>query len=179
MLLFDELRTSKLADLGRAAARGEDFPHYDCLPAGDRGYAPPEMLYDAPIGSWQARRMGCDAYHLGSMISSLFTTVGMTPLLMMSLEPNLRWTHWRGDYETALTFLRPAFSEAVGYVAEEIPAAYRGRLIRALSELCEPDPSLRGDPRERAGAIPYALHRYLSLFDLLASQAEIRFTRSN
>ena len=43
-LLFDDLKTSKLADLGRAAAKGIEPPHYDFPVAGDWSYAPLELL---------------------------------------------------------------------------------------------------------------------------------------
>ena len=105
VLLFDGRTSSKLADLGRAASRGTEPPHYELSPAGHRAYAPPEMLYGAPATSWESRRMGCDAYHLGSIICSIFTTIGMTPLITYGLDPEQRWTNWSGDYDSALMFL--------------------------------------------------------------------------
>lgn len=55
--------------------------------------------------------MACDAYLLGSMISFLFTTVSMTPLILMRLESRLDWREWRGSYEEVLPYLRAAFAE--------------------------------------------------------------------
>ena len=144
VLLFNGMKSSKLADLGRAADKGSESPHYGMVPAGHRAYAPPELLYDATEGSWERRRMGCDTYHLGSMISSIFTTVGMTPLVVDSLDSGHKPFEWRGDYESALLFLRPAFARAVDYVVSEVPQDLRGELEGVIGQLCEPDPKLRG-----------------------------------
>jgi len=180
VLLFDEERGSKLADLGRAAMKGTDPPHYQSTPAGDYSYAPPELLYGHLGGSWDERRRGCDAYHLGSMIASLFTTVAMTPLVMMGLEEKFRWYEWGDSFDAVLPILRPAFAEAVEYVAAELPLEYRSPLAQALRELCEPDPRLRGHPKDRARiGSNFSLIRYVSLFDRLARSAEYKMARGN
>ena len=179
VLLFDGLSSSKLADLGRAAAKGEEPPHYQLAVAGDCAYAPPELLYGAESRSWEAKRLGCDAYLLGSMIASIFTTVAMTPLIMMGLSPRFHWRQWVGSYEEVLPYVRAAFSDAVIYVAEEFPPGFKSDLTEVLQQLCEPDPSLRGHPKDRhaGGGNTYSLQRYLSKFDLLATKAEFQFVR--
>ena len=68
VLLFEEAGVSKISDLGRASLRGAEPPHEDEHYAGDPAYAPPELRYGEPPVDWDARRMGCDAYLLGSMI---------------------------------------------------------------------------------------------------------------
>jgi eukaryotic-like serine/threonine-protein kinase len=175
ILRFEAVRSSKLGDLGRAAVRGSEPPHYGAMPAGDYGYAPPEALYGGPIGSWEARRLGCDAYHLGSMICSLVTTVGMTPLMMMSLHPSHRWQSWTGSWEETLVFLRPAFIDAVDYVAAELPRDIRDDVVTVLKQLCEPDPTKRGHPLDGriAGGNTFSLERYVAKLDLLARRAEL------
>jgi serine/threonine protein kinase len=179
VLLFDDLTSSKLGDLGRAAEKGVEPPHYDDPVPGDRGYAPPELLYDAVPNSWDAKRMGCDAYLLGSMIASLFTTVAMTPLIMMKLDERFRWMNWHGSYEEVLPYIRAAFVDAIAYVADEFPLELRSELTEALEQLCDPDPSLRGHPLNRRMRFgnPYSLERYISKFNTLASRAEIRLLR--
>ncbi len=180
VLLFDEERLSKLADLGRASHQGTEPPHYSFTVPGDQGYAPPEALYGAPLLSSEARRRGLDAYHLGSMIASLFTTVAMTPLIIMGLETKFHWRRWTGNYEDALLFLRPAFADAVDYVLAEVPEEYRREIGEALRQLCDPDPDHRGHPRDRAGiGSSYALHRYVSSFNKLARTAEYELTRAH
>ena len=178
VLVFEGRSSSKLGDLGRAARRGEEPPHYGLTPAGDHGYAPPEFLYKSLAKSWDMRRIGCDLYHLGSMISSLFTTVAMTPLMMMGLPPQCRWHNWGEGFDAILPVLRPAFSEACGYVEDEVPEAYRVDVGQALRELCEPDPRLRGHCPGRFGHQGrFDLQWYISLFNRLAKTAEIRIGR--
>ncbi len=179
VLLFDDLNSSKLGDLGRAAEKGTDSPHYHMDVAGEGGYAPPELLYGSVPNSWEARRVGCDAYLLGSMIASLFTAVAMTPLIMTGLDQRFQWSHWRGSYEEVLPYIRSAFYEAVRYVADEFPTEFKSELTEILEQLCEPDPSLRGHPRDRRMAFgsQYSLQRYISKFDLVAFRAEFRFLR--
>jgi len=179
VLQFENRTSSKLADLGRAAERGKQPPHYAVDFAGDRGYAPPEYLYGAgsPL-SWEQKRLGCDIYHLGSLLCSLFTTVGMTPMIMLGLDPSLYWQNWRGPYEDALVFLRPAFEDAVQYVEGELPSNLRNTLGSVLRQLCDPDPQRRGHPLDRAGmGSPFGLERYISLFNRLAVEALFQITR--
>ena len=178
VLLFDGMRSSNgLADLGRAASRGVEPPHYGVTPAGHQAYAPPEMLYRGPATSWESRRIGCDVYHLGSMISSIFTTIGMTPLIMYGLDRDQHWSNWEGDWESALLFLRPTFADAVDYVVGEVPQYVRPDIRAALTALCDPDPSLRGHPRDRGSAhTQFAVRRYVSLFNYLANKAEINLS---
>jgi serine/threonine protein kinase len=179
VLLFDNRTTSKLADLGRAAARGKMPPHYDKLPPGDVGYAPPELLYSTPAPSWEGKRQACDVYHLGSMISSLFTGVAMTPLLLLRLPESFHWRSWSGGYDEVLPYLRSAFAEAIEYISAEIPAPIRTDLTRCLRELCDPDPGRRGHPRDRMSPqARYAVMRYVAQFDLLARRAELLLTRT-
>ena len=180
VLHFGRLQSSKIGDLGRAAARGTETPHYALLPAGDYGYAPPEALYGGPVGSWEMRRMGCDAYHLGSMICFLLTGVSMTSLVMLVLEPPHRWQHWQGSFEEALVFLRPAFADAVEYVVAEVPEGLRAGVRGLLQQLCEPDPIRRGHPLERRpGGNSFSLERYVAKLDLLARRAELVFTKAS
>ena len=178
VLLFDERASSKLADLGRAATReGEQPDHCQAPVAGDLGYAPPELLYRSPEGSWDDRRIGCDLYHLGSMIASMFTTVGMTPLIMMGLAPTFRVTQWRGSYTEVLPYVQAAFTDAISYVENEIPKPYRRQLVEMLSQLCDPDPVRRGDPKDKTfPGNEYSVRRYIAKLDLVATQAEYRFS---
>lgn len=176
-LLFDNLQISKIADLGRAAAKGTEPPHYGFPIAGDWSYAPPELLYGAVPASWDGKRIGCDLYLLGSMIASMYTGVAMTPLMLMGLDQRFHWSKWGGSFEEALPYLRAAFEEAIGYVSDEVPLAFRADLIAVMTQLCDPDPLLRGHPRDRsmASGNPYSVRRYVNHFDYLASKAEIKF----
>lgn len=174
VLQFEDKKSSKVADLGRAFWRGKEPPHYKFDIAGDRGYAPPELLWGNGIDlTWEQRSFGCDVYHLGSLISSLFTTIGLTPLLTQVVDPSLRWNRWRGDYQDALVFLRPAFEDTIAYVAAEIPQECRSELVAVLRWLSDPDPVLRGHPKDRASrGSSFSLRRFTSIFNRLATRAE-------
>lgn len=180
VLHFNATRSSKVADLGRAFCTGEESPHVHLGVAGDRGYAPPELLWgnETEFTSEQ-RRFGCDTYHLGSLISSLFTTVGLTPLITQCVDPELHWTRWHGPYRDALVFLRPAFEDAVSYVEAEVPSEFRSELANVLRWLGDPDPALRGHPRDRTSrGSSFNLHRFTSIFDRLAKKAEWSLQRA-
>jgi hypothetical protein len=111
------------------------------------------------------------------MIASLFTGVAMTPLILMGLDERFHWTNWHGSHEEVMPYIRRAFNEAIAYVSDEFPADFRSELREALMQLCDPDPSLRGHPRDKqmASGNPYSVRRYVSHFDVLASRAEIKF----
>lgn len=180
VLLFNGRQSSKVSDLGRAAAKGIEPPHYDYDVPGDKSYAPPELLYGAELHSWDQKRMGCDAYLLGSMIASLFTGVAFTPILMMNIDPRMQWTQWHGTYEDVLPYLRAAFANSLDYVTDEFPAEFKKDLREVLEQLCDPDPSLRGHPHDRRMQFgnQYSLQRFISKFDLLAKKAMCRFQES-
>ena len=73
VLMFEEGREAKLADLGRAIDRTADAPYEDFKIPGDLTYAPPELLYGHIPPDWGARRLACDLYHLGSLGFFLFS----------------------------------------------------------------------------------------------------------
>ena len=52
---------SKVADLGCASIQGTISPRDDCEFAGDRTYAPPELLYRSIDTDWRRRRHFCSA----------------------------------------------------------------------------------------------------------------------
>ena len=85
-ILVFEGRISKLADLGRASYRGHSPAHDQLAFAGDPIYAPPDLAYGFNPSEWNMRRLGCDAYHLGSMVVFFFAGTGMTPLLLKHLD---------------------------------------------------------------------------------------------
>jgi eukaryotic-like serine/threonine-protein kinase len=164
---------SKLADLGRAAAKGQSPPHEGRDVAGDLAYAPPELLYGFCSPDWNQRRLGCDAYLLGSMIVFFFTGTNMTSLLIAMLDPTFDWNTWGGTYSEILPYLREAFSRALATISDSIPAAVRDPIITMIQQLCEPDPARRGHPKNREGlSNPYSLERFVTQLDLLRRRVE-------
>ncbi len=163
----------KLGDLGRATRRGGG-PLDDLEIAGDVGYAPPELLYGRPDPDWDHRRLGCDAYLLGSMAVYFVTGSPMTALWTAELELRHRWQIWQGPFDEVMPHLRPAFERAVIDFAAKLPAPFAEPLETIVRQLCEPDPRRRGHPRDRLAPFgsPFDLARYAAELDLLAERAE-------
>lgn len=174
VMLFESGASAKLGDLGRASQAGQASLHDGLACAGDRTYAPPELLYGAPPQEWSARRMGCDAYLFGSLVVFYFSGSSMTALLMNELPASHRWHNWSGTFSAVLPFLRDAFDRAVTAFAQQVPEEFRADVEATVRQLCDPNPDLRGHPRERAmrHGNPHSLDRYVAQLDLLARRAE-------
>jgi hypothetical protein len=108
-----------------------------------------------------------------------FTNVSMTPLLMQRLQAEHQWKNWNGKgYADVLPYVQKAFSEVLSDVESALPVAYRSDLLRMIRELCEPDPAMRGHPKNRTGHFnPYSLERYISDLNALARRAEAQISR--
>jgi serine/threonine protein kinase len=163
---------SKLCDLGRAACEGMQPPHENLGVAGDKGYAPPELLY-GHVGDWNSRRLGCDTYLLASMIVYFFTGLPLTQLLVSQLSEQHRPGTWGDPYEQVLPFVRDAFNRVIEEFRSNVDEAIRDELNTIVRQLGDPDPALRGHPANRAGkANQYSLERYISRLDFLTKKAE-------
>jgi eukaryotic-like serine/threonine-protein kinase len=172
VLVFDKNK-SKLADFGRSAYIGHTPPHENYLPPGDPIYAPPEMLFNYIDNDWNRRRFGCDAYHLGSMAVFFFMGESMTSLLLQELPIVFTRSRWGGTFEEALPYLKDAFQKGLCKYKESLPVSLRNDLCIIVSQLCEPDPKLRGHPKEANTFDQFNMERYISKFDLLARHAEM------
>lgn len=187
VLMFEKGQSAKVGDLGRAANRAHSGPFDGEMVAGDPSYAPPEMLYGEPPSSWNARRIGCDAYHLGSMVVFFFARTAMTPLLLNALDRTL-WPAalrggWGGTYADVLPKVRAGFDIAMcdieAAIRLDLPEDSASDLVVVVRQLCEPDPALRGHPRDRRGTdTRLALERYVTTLDRLAKGAEMRLKKS-
>jgi eukaryotic-like serine/threonine-protein kinase len=170
--------TSKLADLGRACARGENPAHEVFPVAGDPAYAPPELLYRQVDIDWDRRRLGCDAYLLGSMVVFFFLGQGLTALIELELDPSLRRIRWTGTYADVLPHVRHAFGRVIDNLKATLDPTIRDEVVISVRELCDPDPALRGHPKDRRQPVlQYSLRRYVARFDLLARRAEGGFLK--
>jgi eukaryotic-like serine/threonine-protein kinase len=167
-------KISKVSDLGSASIKETNCPRDDAAFAGDSTYAPPELLYGQRDNEWNRRRQACDVYHLGSMVVFFFCGVGMTALILKNLPPDRLYSVWGGTYAQILPEVRDAFGLALKEFEANVPGeALRRSLREIVSQLCDPDPLLRGHPQNRVGvANPYSLERYVGLFNLLAQRAE-------
>ncbi len=171
---------SKVGDLGRCASRFASGPHDEWSCAGSVLYAPPELLYGQIATDWNARRMACDLYLLGSMLVFFFANTSMTSLLFKQVangfKPSFIGGDWDGDYQSVLPMLQAAFEIALQEFRGTLPTALQEELSALLVQLCEPDPNRRGNSRARArrDRSPFALDYFISRFDNLAKRAESR-----
>ena len=164
--------TSKIGDFGRSAYKGHIPPHENSNIAGDWTYAPPELLYGYVDPDWNRRRFGCDAYLMGSMALFFFLGAGATPLLLNELPEEFAWDTWRGSFEDVLPYLHDAFQRLLSIYSASLPESLRGELTEIVSQLCMPDPRLRGHPRNRV-INQFSMERYISKLNLLAKSAEL------
>lgn len=163
----------RVADLGRSAMQGIATPMDQLDFAGDRTYAPPELLYGEVASDWRVRRLACDLYHIGSMAVFFFTKVGMTAMWHKHLDRSFWPSNWNDSYRKVLPYVRNAHDFCFSEFETQLPQRIRMRLGEAIKQLCDPDPLLRGHPIDRASrGNSYSLERYVSRFDHLARLAE-------
>ena len=178
VLVFGDSRFC-VADLGRSSQMGVDAPTDQLGIPGDRRYAPPELLYGSKSSAWAVGRAACDLYHLGSLAFFFFTKVGITPMWFKNLPLTFRPSNWTQTYEHVLPFVRAAHEQAIEDFEKNIPVEIRSSIGECVRQLCDPDPLLRGHPKNRGPhSNPYSLERYISRFDLLTRKAEWQMKRS-
>ena len=174
LLVFDDKR-SKLADLGRASDRQHSSPFDDLPCAGDRSYAPPELLYGHISQDWRIRRLACDLYLLGSLLVYFYTSVSITHMIFSRLDEEHHYDNWGGPYEEVLPYIRRVFSQLVRDLSEKLPPVFSAELVEVVKQLCDPDPLQRGHPKTIMYlGNQYSLERYVSKFDMLAKHAALR-----
>ena len=169
VLVFTSQQKSKLADFGRAWAKGMPAPHDNYVVPGDPGYAPLELHANVPLSD-DARRFGYDMYLLGSMVVFLFTQVHINALIYKHLDPSFM-SHAKATFDDCLPYYQFAFHKALDEFELHVPVLIRAKLKSIVSELCNPDYTRRGNPTG-TGLTRFSLHRYVSLFDQLRYQAE-------
>ena len=163
----------KLADLGRAFDRSSNSPHDEFHCAGDKTYAPPELLYGYINPDWRVRRLACDLYLLGSFVFFLHTKVSLTHELLGRLDEQHHYKFWGRDYAEVLPYLQQALTQIIREFGQSVQSNCNGELTETIRQLCNLDPKDRGHPRNRKyNGSQYSLERYVSLFDRLARRAE-------
>ena len=168
----------KIADLGSSSVLGSQSPRdiYDI--AGDHSYAPPELQYSQISSDWRTRRFACDLYHLGSLGVFFFAKISVGALWQRQIDPSHLPRRWGHSYKDVLPYVRDAHEWAFQQFETCVPNGIRSRLVSAIRQLCDPDPLLRGHPKNRGPrGNPYSLERYIATFDLLASRAELQMRR--
>jgi serine/threonine protein kinase len=170
-----EQEGQKLADLGRAWHQARVSPH-DALPcAGDRGYAPPELLYGHTMPDETERRYGTDFYLLGSMILFLFTGMRASALLLSEVDPQYHPRRWRGTYADVLPYLCHAFSINLTTIRNSFPdQAFGAEVVDIVQQMCDPNIATRGDKMHRSmHGSRFGLQRFVSRFDRLRAAARL------
>ena len=172
----------KLADLGRASDKQNTSPFDAHKIAGDRTYAPPELLYGELHKDWDVRRLAYDMYLLGSMVSYFLTGTSMTHLLLSRLDNRFHPNRWGGVYRDVVPYIEHEFYRIIGEIKRHIPDRYSEEICRTIEQLCNPDPEQRGHPKgfeSKHVATRYSVERYISIFDRLAKRAEYDTKLSN
>ena len=166
---------TKISDLGRGFSSELPVWHDAAQIPGDRTYAPPELFYGLSSQLDIEGRKAIDVYCLGSLLFFHFlgisATQGVADHITLQNAP-LSGTNFTMD----LPILQAAFGELTEEFSARVEAIAPDQanlLVRSVRELCEQDPSRRGDPKSRADGRPFDLERYVSRFNLLARKAEI------
>ena len=173
-VLIFKRNISKVADFGRAAYKGHVPPHENLEVAGDPTYAPVELLYGYIDPEWNRRRLGCDLYLLGSMAVYFFLGAGVTTLILKELPEAFHWKNWGGTFDDVLPYINDAFQIVLEHYQKALPASLQNDLTEVVGYLCEPDPRLRGHPKNRTTYNKLSLERFVSKFNLLAKRAELK-----
>ena len=97
----------------------------------------------------------------------------MTPMIFREIPTEYNYRNWGETYYQVLPYIRDGFHRVLERFAKRIPLSLRTDLPEIVSQLCEPDPSLRGDPRNRNSSTQFSMERYISKFNLLARKAEL------
>ncbi|MES2220206.1 MAG: serine/threonine-protein kinase [Acidobacteriota bacterium] len=163
----------KLADLGRAWHRSRVSPHDLLACAGDRGYAPPELLYRYSDPNESDRRFGADFYLTGSMVLFLFTGMRASSMLLAELSPQHHPRRWKGTYHEVLPYLQHAFSINLATIKAAFPdSALGAEIVDVVQQMCDPNIATRGDRFHKAAhGSRFGMQRIVSRFDRLRSAA--------
>lgn len=164
---------SKIGDLGRASLAGKPSPHDLYSIAGDRGYAPPDLYYsDTGVDGFEKRFLA-DLYLLGSLFFFYFVQTSAVQALRSKLQGSILGNKsFKQDlpdlqhaFEQTIADLRPAVEKLSKEIADDI--------LELVKQLCDPDPTKRGDPAWKGSVVPkYDLQRYISKLDLLSKKVE-------
>ncbi len=178
ILGFPDKEVYKLADLGRSTAKHLSAPTDQYKFPGDLSYAPPEYQYDSEPANFRDRRIGSDAYLLGSLISFLFMFVGAVTTTLFYVAEEYKPHVWTGPYSDVLPFLEKAHTIATQELRPYLPPSISIELGSIYFQLCHPNPSVRGHPdaRRQVGR-PLGLDRYVSRFSALEKRLRLEERR--
>jgi len=178
VLVFSDLG-SKIADLGRASDSSVSSPTDGHQIPGDMGYASPEQFYDIQKQRTFPERCLADHYLLGSLFFFYFAKCSATQAINAKIRGFTGINFTNTDFNNDLPYIRQAFQEAMLDLEAQIQplaGALTPSIMALVSQLCEPDPKRRGDPKniDSLSLVPqHSLERFVSAFNILASKAEL------
>lgn len=180
LLVFDASPTTrdsaKIGDLGRATDPQRSASHDDFVIAGDPTYAPPEQRFGEVATTFGERRLACDIYQLGNLLTFVLSGVTMNMLLDMYLDPSHSPNNWRGTYAEVLPYVQAAHATGLATLNHTLePHALNDDLIGVVSATTDPDVTRRGHRASHKAGQPYSMNRIVTDLDLLSRRAEIRF----
>jgi hypothetical protein len=165
----------KLGDLGCAHKPDLPSPHDEKPIVGDRAYVTPEQLYKCPVSMVQPlRRQANDMFMFGNLLVYLMASVTYNELLFSELDPSQHWKQFGGTFEDVLPGLVDAHGRVLVTLRTVLLPQIVDELVKMIGQLCNPDPTRRGDPVAISrGQNPYDLRRFVTRLDLLKARAEI------
>ena len=171
-VVFFGVDNAKLADLGRAARKGVGSPNDNR--AGDICYAPPEYYYAYSSNDWSERFLAMDLYLLGNLAFTGVTGLSITTALFNCLPSAFLPANHRGNYGEALPALIHALAETLQLVRQDVPESIRDLFLSTIEQLCHPDPSMRGHPKNHRmiAGNRFSVERFVSAFYRMAVLAK-------
>lgn len=164
----------RISDFGRASLKGRAAAHDEFRIAGDRTYAPPELIYGFTHADFHPRRMGCDVYMLGNLAAFLFSGVNVTASLLARLDPQFHPQNWSGTYDQVLPVVQDAFSRVLLEIDAAVDPEVKDFVIQLIRETCNPDLAQRGHSRGIGHVNQYTLDRYVSQIENYAFRYGIK-----
>jgi serine/threonine protein kinase len=180
LLVFDTSSTTKdsakIGDLGRATDPQRSARH-DAYPiAGDPTYAPPEQRFGEIASTFGARRLACDIYQLGNLLTFVLGGVTMNMLMDMYLDPSHSPRNWKGTYSEVLPYIQAAHAAGIATLAHTLSShPLKSDLIKVVSATTDPDVTRRGHAASHRAGQPYSMNRIVTELDLLSRRAEYRY----
>lgn len=167
-------RSFRITDFGRSSKKDRQVYHDDFEIAGDRTYAPPELLYGYTHNEFNVRRFGTDLYMLGNLVAFMFSGINVSADMFSRIDDDFHFAKWDGTYAEVLPYIQRAFSDTVTAIELAIDADIREHIVPLIRDLCNPDLTFRGHPRGVGTANQYSLMRYTSQLTNLTQKYEIQ-----
>ena len=178
VLYFSSDDKSKIGDVGRASSLNIESPNDIFDIAGDKLYSPFELRYGMSDIDWRRRRYSCDMFMFGNLIMTYFNGVSITTNTLKYLGEEFQPGLWCDDYSQVLPYIESAFYQVVDNFAPLPDDNLRNELMIMVTELCHPNPVVRGDSKEK-GLQRFSLQRYISKLDYLYRKYEYKLRKGD